>query len=62
VQDDMTGLLAQTGSAKALGAAIDRLWQDHDLADRLGKAGQQFANAHCTEANYPQHVRAMLAT
>jgi glycosyltransferase involved in cell wall biosynthesis len=61
VQDGVTGLVARTGSVGAFGAAIDRLWHDRELAGRLGKAGQDFANARCTEANYPQHVRAMLA-
>jgi glycosyltransferase involved in cell wall biosynthesis len=61
VKDDVTGLVAQTGSSEAFGAAIDRLWHDPALAQRLGAAGQAFANARCTEANYPQHVRAMLA-
>lgn len=60
VTDDETGLVTQTGSADAMGSAIDRLWSDPALATRLGAAGQAFANAHCTEANYPAHVRKLL--
>jgi glycosyltransferase involved in cell wall biosynthesis len=61
VQDEITGLTAPSGSAAAFGAAIDRMWNDPAMAQRIGAAGAAFANAHCTEANYPQHVRAMLA-
>lgn len=60
VTDGETGLVTPTGSADAMGSAIDRLWSDPALAARLGAAGQAFANAHCTEANYPAHVRKLL--
>ena len=60
VQDGVTGLVAATGSSVDFGAAIDRLWSEPELAARLGQAGADFANAQCTEANYPAHVRKML--
>lgn len=60
VTDGVTGLVAETGSAPSLGAALDRLWSDRALAARIGAAGRAFAEARCTEANYSPHVRAML--
>ena len=60
VTDGETGLVTPTGSADAMASAIDRLWLDPVLAARLGAAGQVFAKSHCTEANYPAHVRKLL--
>jgi glycosyltransferase involved in cell wall biosynthesis len=60
VTDGATGLVTPTGSAEAMGAAIDRLWSDRALATKLGESGRNFANLHCTEANYPAHVRKLL--
>ncbi len=61
VKDGETGLITLAGSAEAMGAAIDRLWNDAALANRISIAAKAFAYANCTEANYPAHVRALLA-
>ena len=61
VSNGATGLVAAIGSAEAMGAAIDRLWTDRVLAAELGAAGKVFAEAQCTEANYPAHVRMLLS-
>jgi hypothetical protein len=60
VKDDKTGLVTPTGSADAMGAAIDRLWREPALANRIAEAAKQFAQDHCTEQNYPPHVRALI--
>ena len=44
VEDGVTGLVTD-GSPAAIGAAIDKLAADHDLARRLGEAGRQRAAA-----------------
>ena len=61
VKDGETGLVTTAGSAEAMGAAIDRMWNDPALANRISTAATAFASAQCTEANYPSHVRAFLA-
>ncbi len=38
ISDGKTGLLVPPGSAEALAAAIERLLDDHDLANQLGRA------------------------
>jgi glycosyltransferase involved in cell wall biosynthesis len=60
VGHDETGLVTQTGSAAALGAAIDQLWNDPSQARRIGEAGRAFARAACSEHNYVEHIRAMV--
>jgi glycosyltransferase involved in cell wall biosynthesis len=60
VTDGETGLVVAQGSAADMGAALDRLWQDRALADRLAASAKSFAQTHCTEANYPAHVRSLL--
>ena len=61
VQDGETGLVVAQGSAAEMGAALDRLWADRALADRLAATAKAFADTHCTEANYPAHVRSLIA-
>jgi glycosyltransferase involved in cell wall biosynthesis len=39
VRDEKTGLIAEA-SPQALAIAMDRLWEDHDLAKALGEAGR----------------------
>ncbi len=40
VEDGKAGLLVPPGDARALGAALDRLWSDPDLGRRLGEFGR----------------------
>jgi glycosyltransferase involved in cell wall biosynthesis len=61
VIDSETGLVVAQGSAAEMGTALDRLWTDRPLADRLAATAKIFAETHCTEANYPAHVRRLLA-
>ena len=56
-----TGLVAIPGSVESLGSAIDRVWNDPELAGQLCGAAKDFVEAHCTEVNYPPHVRKMLS-
>jgi hypothetical protein len=62
VDDGTTGLVTAAGSAKAMGAAIDRLWHDRVLADRITATAKAFAETQCTEQNYPPHVRKLLGS
>ncbi len=61
VIDGETGLVTQSGSATAMGAAIDRLWADTALAQKISTAAKDFAELYCTEKNYPAHIRGLLA-
>jgi glycosyltransferase involved in cell wall biosynthesis len=61
VTDGETGLVVAQGSVAEMGAALDRLWTDRPLANRLAATAKSFAETHCTEANYPAHVRKLLA-
>ena len=60
VKDGETGLVTPTGSADAMGTAIDRLWHDPALAGRISAAAKAFAYGRCTEQNYPPHVRMLV--
>jgi glycosyltransferase involved in cell wall biosynthesis len=44
VRDGETGLIAEACS-EALALAMDRLWEDHDLATGLGEAGRARYNS-----------------
>jgi len=48
VRDGETGLLVPEGDAAALGAALDRLLHDRELAERLGAAGRFWAQSEGT--------------
>jgi glycosyltransferase involved in cell wall biosynthesis len=59
VTDGETGIITEADDA-AFGAALDRIWNDPALANRLADTAKAFAQTHCTEANYPAHVRSLL--
>ncbi len=61
IRDGETGLTVEAGSAEAMGAAIDRLWNDPAEAKRIADAAQAFVEAECTELNYVKHLRGLLA-
>ncbi len=48
-------------SAKDLASAIERLWNDPILCQRLGENGSQFARSRCTEQQMVLHFRRLLA-
>ena len=50
LRDGETGLLVPPGDASALAAAVTRLEADPALANRLGQAARDFAEANCSEA------------
>ena len=60
VTDNQSGLITAAGSSEEMGAAIDLLWADDQLAERLSANARAFAELNCTEQNYPPHVRQML--
>jgi len=41
VEDGVNGLVCASGTPRLLAAAVDRLWQDRELAARLGAAGRE---------------------
>jgi glycosyltransferase involved in cell wall biosynthesis len=43
IQPGRTGLLVETGSAKALADALLSLLRDREAAERMGRAARQFA-------------------
>ncbi len=61
VRDGETGLTVEAGSVEAMGAAIDRLWNEPAEARRIAGAAQAFVEADCTELNYVRHLRGLLA-
>ncbi len=52
VQDGTTGLLVPTDDIGALSAGLQTLLMDRELAERLGRAGRDFALAHYSESTY----------
>ncbi|HEX6123398.1 MAG TPA: glycosyltransferase family 4 protein, partial [Ktedonobacterales bacterium] len=46
VEDGVTGILVPPGNPDALRAAIQRLWEQPELAQRLGMAGRKHVEAY----------------
>jgi glycosyltransferase involved in cell wall biosynthesis len=57
-----TALRVPAGDPEAMAAAVRKLWNDPALADRLGQAGQRFADEHCTEAHTARWVQRYFAS
>lgn len=62
VRHEENALLVPPRDATALAKAIERLWREPALAQRLGTAGSAFASVHTTEAATVRYVRAYLAS
>ena len=60
VNDEQNALLAAAQDAKALGLAIERLFDDDVLRCRIGAAARDFARANCTEATTVAFVKQRL--
>jgi glycosyltransferase involved in cell wall biosynthesis len=48
--EDRTSLNVPPADEQAMARAIDRLWNEPGLAEKLGAQGLQFAQQHCTES------------
>jgi glycosyltransferase involved in cell wall biosynthesis len=49
------GLLTEPGSSNDLAQAIDAVWKDKSLAQKLGNHAREFAQTLCSEQNYIDH-------
>jgi glycosyltransferase involved in cell wall biosynthesis len=56
-RDGENAITVEPGSKCGLVAAIQRLWDDRDLCERLAKNGQRFAADQCTEARIAEQFR-----
>lgn len=61
VRNGVTGFLVPPGDSSALRDAIRALWQNPELAHRMGLAGRAFAEAHYNPVHVNQGIRAALA-
>ncbi len=61
IEHGKTGLLVEPYSTSALTEAIDRLWNDAELRNRLGKAAYQFAAEHCSDEAAGAHLSRILS-
>lgn len=60
VQHGRTGLLTRVGDASALADAVERLVVDHDLAERLARAGRDRAQGLYHPDRYRDEMRSLL--
>jgi glycosyltransferase involved in cell wall biosynthesis len=60
IREGDNGLLVPPGDADALAQRIEQLWGDEALADKLGAAGRDFAERHCSERSTIDYVSAYL--
>lgn len=51
IEDGVTGLLVAPGDVEALASAVRTLLKDHDMADRLGRAGRCAAQNYSWQSN-----------
>jgi glycosyltransferase involved in cell wall biosynthesis len=49
VENEVTGLLVEPGSPEELRRAIERLWIDSELRERVGRTAANFAAEHCSD-------------
>jgi hypothetical protein len=60
IEDGASGILVEPQSAQALRDAIERLWDDADLRQRLGRGGADFVAQYCSDEAAGQALRGIL--
>jgi glycosyltransferase involved in cell wall biosynthesis len=55
IENGVTGLTVKMVSPRELARAIEQLWKDNELRDRLARNGRRFAEAHCSEESIAAH-------
>jgi glycosyltransferase involved in cell wall biosynthesis len=55
VENGVTGLTVKMVSPRELASAIEQLWRDSELCDRLAENGRRFAMARCSEESIAAH-------
>lgn len=60
LEDGVTALLVDPHSEEQMTEAIDRLWNDHELRNRLGKAAYQYAVENCSDEAAGAHLERIL--
>jgi glycosyltransferase involved in cell wall biosynthesis len=60
IREEENAIMVESGSVKSLVAVVRRLWEDHELCNRLGENGRAFAAAECTEQRIAEHFRGVL--
>jgi glycosyltransferase involved in cell wall biosynthesis len=60
IEDGQTGLLVKPYALEPLVEAIDRLWQDQQLRDRLRKQARQYAMQNLTDVAAGAHLGRIL--
>jgi glycosyltransferase involved in cell wall biosynthesis len=62
VQSGETGTLVQPGSLEDMSGAIERLWHDEPLRQRLGRGARSFALRHCSDEAAGRSLKRVLDT
>lgn len=60
VEHEVTGLLVEPNSPKALTDAIDRLWNDDELRGRLARNARKFADEYLSDAGAARELAEIL--
>jgi glycosyltransferase involved in cell wall biosynthesis len=60
IRDGLNAITVDPGSVQSVVSAINRLWRDRDLCQRLGENGRMFAAAECTDKQVAEHFRGYL--
>lgn len=58
--DNETAVVVPFGDASRLTEAIERLWQDPELSERLGANAKIFAREHCSPDHHKSHLHSYL--
>jgi hypothetical protein len=60
IENESTGLLVEPRDVEALRGAIERLWDDGELRQRLGRNAARFAAEHCSDEAAGNSLRGIL--
>jgi glycosyltransferase involved in cell wall biosynthesis len=60
IQEGVTGIFVPQGDPEALRAAILRLWNDPEEAERMGRAGRKFVEENTTWDSFVANVKAVV--